>query len=107
MGIFSDIYESIVNFFKGITTKYNRSSRWKEWLLGKNPNHCWYCIKQEHKIFEVINDKVNISEEEAPPVHINCGCYLEWLRMVAVGAATVLGKAGADYLDISLWKVTR
>ena len=98
MGIFSDIFESIVNFFKGITTKYNRSSRWKEWLLGKNPNHCWYCIKQEHKIFEVINDKVCIPEgEQEPPVHINCGCYLEWLRMVAIGAATMLGDGGADY----------
>ena len=97
MGILSDIYESVLNFFKGITTKYNKSNRWKEWLLGKNPNHCWYCIKRNHKIFEVIDGKVRISEEEKPPVHINCGCYLEWLRMVAIGAATMLGDEGADY----------
>ena len=97
MGILSDIFESVVNFFKGITTTYNKSNRWKEWLLGKNPNHCWYCIKQNHKIFEVIDGKVCIAEEETPPVHINCGCYLEWLRMVAIGAATMLGVEGADY----------
>ena len=97
MGILSDIFESVVNFFKGITTTYNKSNRWKEWLLGKNPNHCWYCIKQNHKIFEVIDGKVCISEEETPPVHINCDCYLEWLRMVAIGAATMLGDGGADY----------
>ena len=97
MGILSDIFESVVNIFKGITTTYNKSNRWKEWLLGKNPNHCWYCIKQNHKIFEVIDGRVCISEEETPPVHINCGCYLEWLRMVTIGAATMLGDGGADY----------
>ena len=60
MGILSDIFESVVNFFKGITTTYNKSNRWKEWLLGKNPYHCWYCIKQNHKIFEVVNGEVYI-----------------------------------------------
>ena len=88
--MFSDIFENIVNLFKGLTTKYNCSRRWKEWLLGKTPNHCWYCIKQEHKIFEGINGAIYIPEgEQEPPVHINCVCYLEWLRMVAVGAAAL------------------
>lgn len=97
MGMFSDIFESIVNLFKGLTTKYNHSSRWKEWLLGKTQNHCWYCIKQEHKIFEVIDGAIIPEGEQEPPVHINCGCYLESLRMVAVGAATMSGNEGADY----------
>ena len=66
--------------------------------VGENPNHCWYCIKQEHKIFKVINGVVSILEgEQGTPTHINCQCYLEWLRMVAVGAATMFGNEGADY----------
>ena len=98
MSILSDIYESVVNSFRGITEKYNKSNRWQEWLLGKRVNHCWYCIKQNHKIFEVVNGEVYIPEgEREPPIHVNCGCHLEWLRMVAIGAATTLGKEGADY----------
>ncbi len=90
MGIFSDLAESITNFFKGLTTQYERSGRWKEWLLGRTINHCWFCISKEHKIFEVIDEKVYIPEgEEEPPVHERCACYFAWLRRTRVGVARI------------------
>lgn len=67
-------------------------------MLGPTINHCWICLKNEHKIFEVINDKVFISEGEVePPVHMGCLCCFEWLRMVPIGIATASVKEGADY----------
>ncbi|MDY4159691.1 MAG: hypothetical protein SOY02_05595 [Candidatus Onthovivens sp.] len=90
MGIFDDIKESISNFFKETTTKYEKSNKWKEYKLGPTITHCLICFKRQNKIY----DKNNIP---ILPEHIKCLCYLQWMRKVLIGNATNLGVIGADY----------
>ena len=90
MGIFDDIEESISNFFKETTTKYEKSNKWKEDKLGPTITHCLTCFKRQNKIY----DKNNIP---ILPEHIKCLCYLQWMRKVLIGNATNLGVIGADY----------
>ncbi len=97
MGIFDNIVENVNKIISG-TTKYRKSSRWKEWLLGATKNHCWLCLKNEHKVIEAVNKKIDmLKNSENPPIHENSLCYFEWLRMLTIGNATNLGNDGADY----------
>ena len=55
MGIFDDIKESVTNFFKGLTTKYEKSNKWIEYILGSTFAHCEICFKRQNKIYEKNN----------------------------------------------------
>lgn len=90
MNIFEEITESLTNYFKDIFTNYKKSSKWKEFFLGFRVNHCLDCIKREYKIYD-------ISNEPLLPLHERCGCYLDWLRSLQVGQASILGNNGPDY----------
>ena len=91
MSIFDDIKESVENFFKEKTTKYNKSSKWKEYRLGATLTHCEICYDRNNKIYESYYDEPEL------PEHENCKCYLEWLKSLGVGKATELGITGADF----------
>ena len=52
MSIFDDIKESINNFFKETTTKYEKSNKWKEYKLGLTITHCLTCIERQNKIYD-------------------------------------------------------
>ncbi len=90
MSIFDDIKESVENFIKRKTTKYKKSTKWKEYKLGKTLTHCEICAERNNKIFEV-------GFEPNLPEHINCKCSLEFLDSVEIGQATNLGINGADF----------
>ena len=91
MSIFDDIKESVENFIKEKTTKYNKSSKWKEYKLGITLTHCGICYDRNNKVYEA-----NVNEPKLPE-HDNCKCYLEWLRSLGIGKATELGINGADF----------
>ncbi len=91
MSIFDDIKESVENFFKEKTTKYNKSSKWKEYKLGATLTHCATCYDRNNKIYEAYYNEPKL------PEHDNCKCYLEWLKSLGVGKATELGINGADF----------
>lgn len=90
MNIFEEIKESISNFFKETTTKYDKSNKWKEYKLGETFAHCETCINRQNKIY----DKNNIP---SLPEHFKCLCYLRWMRKVLIGSATNRNVFGADY----------
>ena len=95
MSIFDDIKETVENFFKEKTTKYNKSPKWKEYKLGATLSHCDICYDRNNKIYEAYYDEPEL------PEHHGCKCYLEWLKSLGVGKATELGINGADfYLNI-------
>lgn len=71
MSIFDDIKESVENFFKEKITKYNKSSKWKEYKLGMTLTHCETCYDRNNKIYEAYYDEPEL------PEHENCKCYLE------------------------------
>ena len=52
MSIFDDIKESINNFFKETTTKYEKSNKWKEYKLGLTITHCLTFIERQNKIYD-------------------------------------------------------
>lgn len=91
MGIFDDIKELIQSYFYKTTNKYNQSKVWKEYNLGQTLTHCGICYERKNKIFEAYYNEPKL------PEHINCKCYLDWLRSVEVGKATKLGVNGADF----------
>lgn len=73
-----------------MSTNYSKSTKWKEYLLGKTKTHCFVCYKRNNKIYLKDN-------EPELPEHENCECYLDWLRSLPIGQATKLGLDGADY----------
>ena len=91
MSVFDDIKESIENYFKDITTKYNTSRKWKEYMLSPTLTHCKTCLQRCNKIYEAYINEPNL------PEHKNCQCFLIWLRSLSVGKATELGINGADF----------
>lgn len=91
MGVFDDLKEYIEKYFQIMTTKYKKSSKWKEYRLGRAITHCDICYDRNHKIYEA-----RYNEPELPE-HINCKCSLNWLRSLKAGEATDLGTNGADY----------
>ena len=91
MSIFDDIKESVENYFNEKTTKYNKSTKWKEYKLGITLTHCATCYDRNNKIYEAYYDELEL------PEHENCKCYLVWLKSLGVGKATELGINGADF----------
>lgn len=90
MNVFDDIKDSIVNLFDNTAKKYTKSKKWREYHLGITLNHCFECAKRNNKIYKKRNEPIL-------PEHERCACYLDWLRSVRVGQATLLGVNGADY----------
>ncbi len=98
MGIFDELKVEITEIVEHDSTKYKNSKFWMEWVLGNTKNHCWNCLKNEHKIFEVIDAAIStLKNKDKPPLHLGCLCYFRWLKSVAVGFATNLRENGADY----------
>ena len=65
---------------------------WKTWQTTFTPGTCFFCASMHGRILAV--DDWRVPE---PPVHRNCGCYIEPTTVVAVGTAT---NAGADGVDL-------
>lgn len=55
MGILDDIKESISNFFKETTTKYEKSNKLKKYKIGPTITHCLTCFKRQNKIYDKNN----------------------------------------------------
>ena len=51
MSIFDDIKESVENYFNEKTTKYNKSTKWKEYKLGITLTYCATCYDRNNKIY--------------------------------------------------------
>lgn len=73
----------------------SESDKWLRWIAVISPLTCVYCFNKNGTIYDQFNkfeiDQVNI------PAHENCNCYLEQLKAIIAGTATMDGKNGADY----------
>ena len=90
MNIFEDIKESIENYFKEKTTKYQKSTSYKIYKLGPTLTHCDICFQRHNKIYET-------GTEPNLPEHDFCKCKTEWIDCLTAGTATELGQNGADF----------
>ncbi len=99
----SGIFESAINKIKSLIESkldifdnqkyydgYEKSDKWCEWRLGKNPNHCKDCVDRERHIFARDESVVDL-------FHVNCKCKLVPARRISIGFATKRGIDGADY----------
>ena len=71
--------------------KMRYSSKWKMWKAILDFKICLNCRKNHGKIYE-INEFVY----PEPPLHPNCRCEIERLRVLLAGTATNDGIEGAD-----------
>lgn len=90
MNVFDDFSSNLNEYFTNITYKYQKSSKWKEYLLGIAKSHCWTCLKRSNKVYLA-------TDVPLLPEHDRCVCFLEWLRKLSIGNATNFGQNGADY----------
>ena len=66
MGILSDIFESVVNFFKGITTTYKRISNMKKYIFNRD-EFTW-----AEEFYELIKKKMGL------PDYFGCNADALW-----------------------------
>lgn len=66
------------------------SKNWDKWITDFGPRTCFYCAKQNGKIFTKETESINI------PVHINCGCELQSILAIIIGTSTIERENGAD-----------
>ena len=72
------------------------STKWKMWKAMLDFKTCLNCRKNNGKIYEI--DEIVYP---APPLHPNCRCVIERLKVLLAGTATNDGINGADwYLKI-------
>ena len=68
------------------------STKWKMWKAMLDLKTCLNCRKNNGKIYG-IDEMV----EPAPPLHSNCRCIIERLKVLSAGTATNDGVKGADW----------
>ncbi len=68
------------------------SNKWKEWVAQLDFKTCLICRKNNGKIYD-INEFVYLE----PPIHPNCRCIIERLKVLLAGTATNEGLNGADW----------
>jgi len=68
------------------------SEKWKNWLTIPDEKLCIRCEEKHGKIYAV-DEAVNPS----PPLHRFCRCYIERLKSIFAGEATIKGTDGADW----------
>ena len=76
------------------------SKKWKMWKAILDFTTCLNCRKEHGKIYE-INEIVYPS----PPLHQNCRCIIERLKVLLAGTATNKGVDGADWYLKNLKKL--
>ncbi len=68
------------------------STKWKQWKANLDIKTCFDCRKNNGKIYSV--NEVPFS---SPPLHPNCRCVIEMLKVLDAGTATDNGIKGADW----------
>ncbi len=68
------------------------SNKWKEWVAQLDFKTCLICKENHGKIYD-INEFVY----PEPPIHPNCRCVIERLKVLLAGTATNVGINGADW----------
>ena len=68
------------------------SKKWKNWIAVLNPSTCKECWDKHGQIYPV-NEVVIPS----PPLHPNCRCTIELMKVIYAGLATDKGVDGADW----------
>ena len=70
----------------------SKSSRYKHWLTNEDNKRCPECEAKHGQIFP-INENV----KPAPPLHLNCRCWIEIMETIKAGTATINSIDGADW----------
>ena len=70
----------------------NYSKKWKMWNEMPDFKTCLNCRKNHGKIY-----KIEEMADPAPPLHPNCRCTIERLKVLLAGSATKFGVFGADW----------
>jgi len=71
---------------------YGESQKYQNYLAILDLHTCLYCRKTHGKI---ITDDMMVYEY--PPIHQRCRCYIEAIKTIKAGTATIKGENGADY----------
>ncbi len=77
---------------KKINPQISTSKKYKHWLTIKDPRRCTECESYHGKIYY-------LSEEAKPkpPLHPHCRCYIDNMKSIKAGTATINGINGADW----------
>ena len=70
----------------------NLSTKWKNWIAQIDVTTCKKCRDNHGKIYPI--DETVIPP---PPLHINCRCRIELMKVIYAGLATDMGIDGADW----------
>ena len=70
----------------------SRSKRWKRWFTNFGLRTCEYCKDKNGTLYE----EKDVPKNE-PPAHPNCKCYIDFIRAILAGTASIEGMDGADY----------
>jgi len=76
------------------------STKWKMWKAILDLKTCLNCRKNNGKIYDM-NEKV----DPEPPLHPNCRCIIQRLKVIYAGTATNNGVKGADWYLINYGKL--
>ena len=75
-----------------LSPKITESTKYKHWLTVEDLKRCLECARYHGKIYlmeEIVNPE--------PPLHQNCRCYIEKMKSIQAGTATINGVDGADW----------
>ena len=68
------------------------STKWKMWVTIPDFRRCLICREKGGKIYDI-----EAIVYPSPPVHPNCRCTIERLKLIWAGTATKAGENGADW----------
>lgn len=68
------------------------SKKWKMWRSVLDVKTCKDCREKHGKIYKMVE-----IVKPRPPLHINCRCIIEKMKVILAGNATHYGTKGADW----------
>ncbi len=91
MNLESAIIKAAINGDK-LSPEISKSTQYKHWLTIEDWRRCYECATKHGKIFLI--DEIVIPK---PPLHENCRCWIEIMKAIRAGTATINGLNGADW----------